>query len=112
MDASKPDLQAPTVVFPPAFAVSNGSDGGNPPSAGQRFSACRSWSAGQRRLFLRHEDPCDAIALAVERADTAPLTVLGDLVHNEAVSHVEVRGRTEDLDEFDVVLDQVEVEAV
>jgi 4-hydroxy-3-methylbut-2-enyl diphosphate reductase len=27
----------------------------------------------------------DAIALAVRRADTAPLTILGDLVHNDAV---------------------------
>ncbi len=130
----------------------------------------------------------DAIALAVEHADTAPLTVLGDLVHNEAVladlrargiavaadpadvetrtvmvtahgaserklagtrargldvveatcplvhvahraikalrrdgyhpviigqrTHVEVRGLTEDLDEFDVVLDQADVEAL
>jgi len=27
----------------------------------------------------------DAIALAVEHADIAPLTILGDLLHNEAV---------------------------
>lgn len=130
----------------------------------------------------------DAIALAVEYADTAPLTVLGDLVHNEAVladlrargiavaadpadvqtrtvmvtahgasdrklastrargldvveatcplvrvahraitalrragyhpviigqrTHVEVRGLTEDLDEFDVVLDEADVESL
>jgi len=130
----------------------------------------------------------DAIALAVEHADTAPLTVLGDLVHNETVladlrargiavatdpadvetrtvmvtahgaserrlaltrarglavveatcplvdvahravaalrrdgyhpviigqrAHVEVRGLTEDLDAFDVVLDEADVEAL
>lgn len=130
----------------------------------------------------------EAIALAVEHADTAPLTVLGELVHNEAVladlrargigvasdpadvqthtvmvtahgaserklagtrargldvveatcplvhvahravkalrrdgyhpviigqrTHVEVRGLTEDLDEFDVVLDAADVEAL
>ena len=130
----------------------------------------------------------DAIALAVQHAGTAPLTVLGDLVHNEAVladlrargiavaadpadvetptvmvtahgaserklagararglhvvqatcplvhvahraikallrdgyhpviigqrTHVEVRGLTGDLDEFDVVLDQADVEAL
>jgi 4-hydroxy-3-methylbut-2-enyl diphosphate reductase len=130
----------------------------------------------------------DAIALAVEHADTAPLTILGDLVHNEAVladlqargiavasdptdvqtrtvmvtahgaserklaatrargldvveatcplvhvahraievlrrdgyhpviigqrAHVEVRGLTEDLDAFDVVLHEADVEAL
>jgi len=130
----------------------------------------------------------DAIALAIERADTAPLTILGDLVHNETVladlrargiavasdpaevktltvmvtahgaserklagtralgldvveatcplvhvahrairalrrdgyhpviigqrNHVEVRGLTEDLDEFDVVLEEADVEAL
>ena len=29
----------------------------------------------------------DAIELAVHHSDTAPLTVLGDLVHNDAVSN-------------------------
>jgi 4-hydroxy-3-methylbut-2-enyl diphosphate reductase len=130
----------------------------------------------------------DAIALAVEHSSTAPLTILGDLVHNEAVladlrargiavaedpaavetrtvmvtahgaserrlaatrargldvveatcplvhvahraikallrdgyhpviigqrAHVEVRGLTEDLDAFDVVLDEADVDAL
>jgi 4-hydroxy-3-methylbut-2-en-1-yl diphosphate reductase len=130
----------------------------------------------------------DAIALAVRRADAAPLTILGDLVHNDAVladlrsrgiatardpadvttpiamitahgasermlagaraagleiveatcplvrvahrairalirdgyhpviigqrNHVEVRGLTEDLDHFDVVLDEADVRAL
>src|SRR5262245_40484618 len=37
----------------------------------------------------------DAIALAVERAETAPLTILGDLVHNDAVlADLQSRGIT------------------
>ena len=90
----------------------------------------------------------DAIDLARRHADGAPLTVLGDLVHNEAVladlvveatcplvhvahravralvyrgyhpvivgqrGHVEVRGLTDDLDAFDVVLDERDVIAL
>src|ERR1017187_1633361 len=83
----------------------------------------------------------DAVALALETARREPLTVLGDLVHNETVvaelrakgmrvaqramarlvregfhpvvigkrDHVEVRGMTGDLDEFDVVLGDEDV---
>jgi len=87
----------------------------------------------------------DAIELAIDRAAAAPLTILGDLVHNNAVladlrakgiaiahdpahatlrhdgyhpviigqrGHVEVRGLTEDLDDFDLVLDEQDVQAL
>lgn len=48
-------------------------------------------------LRARHLGMCfgvrDAITLALERADTAPLTILGDLVHNPAVlANLRTRG--------------------
>ena len=67
----------------------------------------------------------DAISLALDESSRRPLTILGELVHNESVlaelrarfhpviigkrDHVEVRGLTGDLKEFDIVLTEADI---